>query len=318
MTSITPRAIKTAAPAGLRTGAVLAAIGLAGCTAARPPARPVAPASDRVATVDEVVRTRCDRDGRDVITTWRGTVYSFVPGERQRALFQVVGMNVARCLHDVKGWFLTSRELMYYLDPDTGRVLERWTNPWTGESVPVVHVANALVQMRLGGGAPLRPAGELATIAIDVPLFYPNALARSEDLAAYSPTPNYQAGEFFGLTAPANQIEDARAASVRDLQIAWFRISPWLPWMNMGDRAGQLVISAHGRKVPSIADLPDTLRDEITLRLPRYARAPACFVDLPNETSWTYFAAHVDAYRAGARFPLPEPPREEPCKAAPR
>lgn len=274
-------------------------------------------AAEQNASVDELVRVRCAHDGRDVITTWRGSVYAFVPGEAQKTLFTVIGMNIARCLRDQQGWFMTSRELMYYLDPSSGAVLHRWTNPWTGEAVPVMHVANALVQARLRGDVPMHVAGGFATITIDVPLYYPNRLAALDTVKRYSPEDHYQAGEFFSLTADAAAVMDVAQAAVPQLVLGWFRISPWLPWMNMGDRPGRLVFSARGHKVASIADLRSVLRDEIERRLPLYRQAPRCFVDGVNETSWSYFAAHVDDYLAGARFPLAEPPRPRECAIAP-
>jgi hypothetical protein len=288
---------------------------LTGC-AARAPAPAARSSIADVASVEDVVRVRCARDGSDVFTTWTGSVYSFVPGERQKQLFTVVGMNVARCLRDREGWFLTSRELMYYADPESGAPLERWANPWTGETVPVMHVANALVQMRLGGGAPIQVVGNVATLSIDVPLFYPNRLAAAAELRAYSPEAHYQAGEFFTLAADASAIANRAAATVPELSIGWFRISPWLPWMNMGERAGRLVFVARGKKVRAPSELPEVLRRDIEARLPLYKAAPRCFVDAKNETSWTYFAAHLQPYLAGARFPMPAPARPGECEAA--
>jgi Protein of unknown function (DUF1838) len=271
-------------------------------------------ASSHPSPVDEIVRIRCALDGSEVTTTWTGTAYSFVPGERQQRLFDVVGMNVARCLRAGDRWHLTSRELMYYVDPVTHRPLDRWTNPWTGETVPVMHVANAIVQMELGA-APIIRAGRSAIVAIDVPLFYPNRLATNEAARSFSPETAYQAGEFFSLTADAAAAKDVGRVSVPEMTLSWFRISPWLPWMNMGDRNGRLVVSARGNKVRA-SELPELLRREIAERLPLYQHAPACLVDAPNESSWSYFAAHLDAYETNARFPIAAPARAEICRAS--
>jgi Protein of unknown function (DUF1838) len=271
--------------------------------------------TSRVGAIDEVVRIRCATDGSEITTTWTGSVYAFIPGEKQQRLFDVVGMNVARCLRDEAGWRLTSRELMYYLDPANGRRLDVWANPWTGETVPVMHVANALVQMPLGS-APLVRTGPWTTVAIDVPLFYPNRLATDEATKPYSPELSYQAGEFFSLTADAAAAANPALAEVPEMMFVWLRVSPWLPWMKMGDRPGRIVVSARGRKT-SYALLPALLRDEIEERLGRFRHAPACVVDAPNESSWTYFAAHLDAYRATARFPIAAPARAERCRGTP-
>jgi hypothetical protein len=267
----------------------------------------------RPATAEELVRIRCSLDGAQVVTTWSGAVYAVVPGEAIRHLFDLEGMNVARCLQVDGAWHITSRELMYYLAPGSTRALERWTNPWTGQQVPVVHVANRLIQSRLGAGAPLEIAGHRATIVLDVPLFYPNPLARDPSTRRYSPDEMYQAIEMFSLSAPASSALAGDEPTVSDLTIGWHREGPWLPWMNMGDRSGRLLYRAHGRKIGGVDELTPLLRGEIASRVPLYGEAPRCLVeDQPNETSWSYFARSFAAYVAGERFPLaaPRDPRE--------
>jgi hypothetical protein len=37
---------------------------------------------------------------------------------------------------------------MVSLDPKTNEIVDRWQNPWTGETVEVIHVANDPVNMR--------------------------------------------------------------------------------------------------------------------------------------------------------------------------
>lgn len=266
----------------------------------------------REGSAEQVVRIRCALDGTEVFTTWNGKVYAYAAGEAPRLLFGVVGMNVARCLREGARYRLTSRELMLYLDPDSGRPLAHWKNPWTGEEVPVVHVANALVQMPIGA-APVHTDAELVTVSIDVPLFYPNALATDEATRRFSPSPNYQAGEFFSLVANRGEAEDVNRSTVSHLRFSWFRVSPWLPWMAMGDRPGYLVVSARGQKV-DYAALPPVLRDEIAQRVPLFRHAPTCVVAARNESSWTYFAKHLDAFRARERFPIAAPVQIETCE----
>jgi hypothetical protein len=39
-------------------------------------------------------------------------------------------MNIARCFQDDKGiWYFTSREILFYLDPKTGKPVDEWLNP---------------------------------------------------------------------------------------------------------------------------------------------------------------------------------------------
>lgn len=267
----------------------------------------------RAATTEQLVRMRCALDGSEVVMTWTGDVYAVVPGERQRRLFGVVGINIARCLQVGGEWHLTSRELLYYLDPQTGAPLQRWANPWTNAELTVVHVANDRVQNVLAGPVPMTVADGTATIAFDIPLFYPNPLARDPATHAIDPEASYQAAELFAFATPFEALAGA-APTVPSLWFTWHRIGPWLPWMGMGGRPGVLVYSTRGRKLAAWDELPAVVRDEIATRVPRYRHAPACVLPGRNETSWTYFARYLAAYQAGERFPIAAPVDATECQ----
>ena len=261
----------------------------------------------------ELVRTRCSTDGSNVYTQWFGSVYAFVPQERQKKLFSIIGMNVARCLQNQQGqWFLTSRELNFYLDPQTNQVLNHWENPWTEEVVPVVHVANNPVQNSLEGEYPVFVDGNNVTFSLDIPLTYPNVLADPK-FQDYSPEPLYQAGEFFKFTVPVSEVTNSSTTTVPLVASTWTRLGPWLPWMKMKGKPGQLVYSANVRKFQDFEELSPLLRQVIQSRLPMYQEAPRCFLATSNETSWTYFRKHFEEYLEGAQFPVAEQ-SDPPCK----
>ena len=131
-------------------------------------------------------------EGKTIVYWWKGGAFSRVPGEKDRHLFNVEGMNIRHCKNfqdDERGhgFRSVSREVLFYLDPASNEMLRNWTNPWTGEEVEVMHVANDPVNMR----APLyaysaegKPAtfdamfvnGRVITSG-EAPLFYKNPLA---------------------------------------------------------------------------------------------------------------------------------------------
>jgi Protein of unknown function (DUF1838) len=253
------------------------------------------------------VKTRCALDRRAIVLTWNGTVYSFFANEPKKRLFKIVGMNVCRCIADgTNCWQFTSRELMYYLDPNQGDILDRWENPWTGEIVPVVHVANSPVQGQFQGLVSVKIEGNLATFSFDFFPHFANPLANDRKFAEYSPQPTYQAAELFKFSVPSEELLNSNLASVSQLTLSWDRIGPWLPWMKMGNKPGYLVYSATGLKVNSWIDLPQVLKTEIETRVPLYKDAPTQFLDRENMTSWTYFKENFDAYLRGEQFPIAE------------
>ncbi len=253
------------------------------------------------------VKVRNSLDGEQAVLIWTGAIYSFIPGEKKQKLFKIVGMSVSRCIAcGENAWDFTSRELTYYLDPETGEILHQWQNPWTDEVLTVMHVANNPVQGHFKGKFPAKVDGDITTFAFDLFSHYPNPLAEDKRFAEYSPNPTYQAIELFKLTVPTQELREPDRVSVSNVILAWDRIGPWVPWMKMGDKAGQLIYSATGSKVNNFADWPQVLHDEVSHRIPLFKEAPKAYLeDREDVTSWIYFKQNFDAYLAGERFPLP-------------
>jgi hypothetical protein len=254
------------------------------------------------------IKLRSSLDGQQSFLTWSGSIYAWIPGERRKKLFNMLGMSVSRCIPvDGESWDFTSRELTYYLDPETGKILNRWENPWTGETLTVVHVANNPVQGRLKGQFPAEVNDDMTTFWFDLFPHYPNPLADDPKFAQYSPQEIYQATELFKLTVPTEDLQNPDLNSVSKLFLSWDRIGPWLPWMKMGDRPGQLIYSGRGVKVNDFTELPELLQNEINTRVPVYKNAPQPPLDEEADmTSWTYFKKHFQAYLSGERFPIVE------------
>mgnify|MGYP001792860019 CR=1 FL=1 len=257
--------------------------------------------------VEEFVKARSSTDESNIYMEWQGSIYAFVPQEKQRKLFDIIGMNVSRCFrgNDNK-WYLASRELTFYLDPQTGQVLEQWENPWTQELVTVVHVTINPFQLVLAEEYPVFLSGKNVTFVIDIPLTYPNVLGNDPKFQDYSPQSLYQAGEFFQYTVPIEEITDTSKVTTDSFSGSWMRLGPWLPWMKMKDYSGNLVYNASIRKYRNFEELSPILQQFVKSRLPVYKEAPSGFVEGKNETSWTYFRKHFDKYLQGAQFPLPE------------
>ncbi|MEO0989044.1 MAG: DUF1838 domain-containing protein [Cyanobacteria bacterium J06639_14] len=256
----------------------------------------------------EWVKVRNSTQGEESLLTWHGSVYALIPNEKKTRLFNLVGMSISRCIDNGEGgWDFMSRELVYYLDPETNAMVQQWHNPWTDKTVTVVPVANNPVQGGpFQGEYPARVEGEFTTFSFDLFTTYPNPLAGDDRFLPYSPNPIYQAAELFKLTVPTADLRDPNCTTVSKLILAWDRIGPWLPWMQMGDRPGQLIYSSIGRKVFDFKDLPELLQEQIDTHMPIYRHAPAAELDCDNVTSWTYFRQHFDAYLAGAQFPIPQ------------
>ncbi len=252
-------------------------------------------------------------DGEEKTYVWHGKAYSRRTGERDQHLFNLLGMNVRQCgtiRNDdgLEGYRMVSREIMLYLDPRTGEVMDTWENPYSGETVDVIHVANDPVNGRPSFGLdrsgkpmklPVRVLGEFWQMNVEVPLFYHNVLGGNYQKYVGGTYHATEIFDFYGLNAP---LIDSSTTSVNP-GVAWVRISNWLPWMEMNGREGLLYFNAQGVKLKSWDELPKLMKDEIAINYPAYTNAPPLDDDRPNETSWTFFKKIFDqrANENGAR-----------------
>lgn len=237
-------------------------------------------------------------DGEPITFYWNGYAFSRRAGEPDRRLFRVEGMNVRACVtveHPEygTGYRLVSREILLYLDPETNEILSTWDNPWTGETVDVLHVANDPVNSR--GSFPNGPNGPAqwrgASMGNDfwqtttVPLFYSNPLAgefQDETGAVYHAT------EMFNFFGNVDDLTDPDTTTA-DVEVGWVRMSDWLPWMKMRGRDGLIYFHTAGTKLDSWDELPDFFQAEIARHYPEYTDPPSLDDDRPNVTSWTYY-----------------------------
>lgn len=237
-------------------------------------------------------------DGEPAVYYWNGYAYSRRQGEADRRLFRVEGMNIRACVATSHpeygdGYRLVSRELLLYLDPDTNEILSTWDNPWSGETVDVLHVANDPVNFTSyvnGPRGPLRWNGQSTDggwwFTNTVPLFYSNPLA-SEFQREIGGT--YHATEMFNFFGNEADVLDPDTTTA-DVHVGWVRMSDWLPWMRMQGREGLIYFSTAGRKLEGGYDaLPDFFRAEIERHYPEYDETPPLDDERPNVTSWSYF-----------------------------
>lgn len=249
-------------------------------------------------------RIQCSmKDGEPTVYWFHGEGFSRVPGERDRKLFNVEGMNVRTCVtvQDEKrgsGWRLVSRELLFYTDPTTGELLRSWANPWTGATVNVLQTANDPVNQRpqFATGADGKPAKWTGTISgkkwwntITVPLFYNNPLGG--DYQKYVGGA-YHATEMFNFFGNLDDLVNDKLPNP-PIEVGWVRLASWLPWMEMGDRVGMIYIHAAGRKLDRFDQLPAVMLKEIESTYPEYRTPPPGDDARENETSWTFFKKKV-------------------------
>jgi len=259
--------------------------------------------SDPEQLLDAYIRTVGDTSGKEVLLYASVVVIGMHPGEKGQKLFGLEVLGASRFLPIEDGYQRLHREVGLYTDLQTGEVLARWDNPWSGESVEVIHIQNDPVNFPFTVETQRGPyrvkfddLGHTIGFHRQIPLRYPNPLPKAQ-YPKHTANDWYEAAELFNSFVTKADLADRTKTSLPEVG-TWSRTGPWLPWMEMADRPGYLLY--HGRSVKlmnGLDDLRSELRAHIETHYPTYIGAPDTF-ESPNDTSWTYFKKVLDARAA--------------------
>jgi len=254
------------------------------------------------------VRLLGDSSGeRDAVNWYKGAIFSVIGDEKANTLLcGFEGFSVCRTVPQEDGTFMNlQREVLYYTDPYSGQILETWHNPFTDEDVRVVPVYNDPVNSRYApeftqkfgdeGEAVTFPfilpwtfMGDTAMTVFDVNASWKNVLTPDR-------WPRESSGERVRVCETLTMflnVADLNNPALTAIPYngAWQRMSPWCPWMLMGQREGHLFYRSHYRKLPGgIAELPETIRAYTEQHYPDYLVAPTEWTE-PNLTSFETYA----------------------------
>jgi Protein of unknown function (DUF1838) len=220
-----------------------------------------------------------------------GLIYTVVPNQPIKAILKFQMFNIGRFEKNDTGFNLITREMLVYEALKTGEIISSWINPFTKDTVPVLHVWNDPVNSKSVAKSFSLPIMKLSNdrmcFYIDVPLFYPSPLKKAE-WPQNSRSDMYQAAELFQFFVSEKDVQNTKLNSV-PFDIAWTRFSDFLPWMKMADLPGYLMYSSRGSKLKNgFSDLPKNIKDYVAATDATYQHAPTTYVT-PNMTSWKYF-----------------------------
>jgi hypothetical protein len=267
-------------------------LGLVAATDALPrvggqPPRRVPDLTDPARNLRALVRMTASLAQGDVPWWYDGTIYGVVAGENPRPLVKFEGMELYWMQHLPGGDYeLIGNTVTFFRDIATGRMLDRFQNPYTGE----VNTVPAAVQ----GGGPGRGfnysvKGVRASKFIDQLPEQPLVLDWSfspdrvwlHNTTAYPPglaPPRLQRQTMFAnLKDFLNERQDSVAAVFSSTVFM-----PWLKWLNMAERPGHVVWHASGAKLRSIDELPTEYRQRAEQEYPALLTAnPTAPRDVP-------------------------------------
>jgi hypothetical protein len=199
--------------------------------------------------------------GKPKFFWFKGYGMAIEPNKKIQNLMGTSGFGVIRLAQGPNGSIRRMcREVIVYTDLRSGEVLNEWKNPLTDETVKVVHVANDPFNYVIEDHFPQPPKfgglnndapppkipfvlpwyqhGDKLAMEIHIHLYYPNALNPAKWVRESS-GPMVQVSEFFSHHVNAADLQNKKLTTV-DYQGTWSRITPWLPWMLMGQRPGMM------------------------------------------------------------------------------
>jgi hypothetical protein len=237
-----------------------------------------------------------------------GRVFSVI-GDKQiiRPLFDVEGFGIGRTEPRPDGSYRAFwREVGYYKDLASGKILDTWHNPLTDETVEVYPINNDPVnsvlkpEFTMGFGATRDQHVETMKFLLPWNFMGPNAMAAFDvnldwksplDPAVWkreSPGERVRVSEYQLWRVDRRELEDPSIPSIKTYG-SWNRISTWLPWMLLGQREGHLFYRSHTLKLDRVEDLPPDILAYTEKRWPKYLSAPTEWVE-PNVSSYEVYA----------------------------
>ena len=197
--------------------------------------------------------------GKQKYYWFKGNVMANRPGKKILDLFGAQGFGVIRLNQREDGVIeRMARQIGLFIDTRTGQVLGEWHNPFIDETVKVVNVAMEPVHFTIeeyfpqpptyGSGNQSEPPprvpfvlpwyqhGDWLEMQMNLHMAYPNPLQPGE-WPRESAGPMALASELFTHHVKAADMQNPEITSL-DYRGSWSRVTPWLPWMLMGQQPG--------------------------------------------------------------------------------
>jgi hypothetical protein len=249
-----------------------------------------------------LMKLRGDLSGADFHFAFPGQAWAMIPQEQNYKCFRTFGFGSGRYEEVDEGYRIFSREVLLYLDPDTGEILEEWNNPFLGgRTVKVAHIANDPVNgvfARKGPG-PLAPPYPYVSVGDHVAfqwnffIHHPAAMNR-KDYPLYSSGDQDLHAELWGMMGRKSDILDDSTSAY--CTMSWSRVADWLPFMEMGNAPGKMVFHSHSMKLmEGPQELPTPILEYIEKHYSEYLTAPTEWNGPQMTSSAGVFKKMIDA-----------------------
>lgn len=242
----------------------LAALG--GATLARSPASGAPSGFDPMSPTDNLngfVKVMGDLSGQPYWMIAQGRIYALEEGEMPIPLVGVHGLRYIKFTGQGDSYAMSLRDWGYYTDYATGEFLETFTNPYTGATVHPEPLLTSYFSWRMGpDGQEIEGYTGEAWLK-DRPLQMPWIFQGDKTTVTLELLVKYGDGgygaEWVNLTTNTIDFADT-AVTAAPMEFAWTGYSPWMRWLDMGDRPGRTLWNSNGIKSKTLAALDPDIR----------------------------------------------------------
>lgn len=244
---------------------------------------------------DALARIHGNTDfSKEKIGWYKGKAIGVVPGKKNIEICGFEGFSVTRLIPWENGAYRKLlREVGFYTDLKTGEILEEIENPYTGEIVRTVPIANDPFNFTIeeywpeppsyGGLNTVKPPripmiktwqekGDTVLLESDIHLFYPSAL-QPDKWPRESPGKMTRVSELFRYIIDRNQLGDPDNTSVEFFG-TWVRETPWFPWLLMDQAPGHCMYICDMGAWDHWDYVPQNIIDAAKAIDPKYLSAP--------------------------------------------
>jgi hypothetical protein len=191
-----------------------------------------------------------------------------------------------------------NKEVIFYTaltrNGQPAEIIEEWKNPWTNETVKVIQVINDPFNYTISDTLILAPEdmpgdksklpkiplifpwqelnADTLVLATDMHLNYPNPL-QPDKWPRESSGPKAQVTEMMRYFVKRADLENPKLTAVPYVG-TWHRVSPWLPWMLMGQTPGHCMYASTMAGFDSVGKLPKHVREYAEMHCPQMLSAP--------------------------------------------
>jgi len=219
--------------------------------------------SNRADFLTAVQKMRGALDERICMGYVKGVYYGVVD-QKITPLYGVLGGTFSRYKKNAEGNYDgRTFEVAYFTDWATGQLLEKFKNPYTGETVdvPQTRMGPSNITITADG---LKIAGAEGRGLVVSHRFLPARVVNDdvwivdESVVATPPDfngPKFAFNEVTTLQTTLSELNDPKLMQTAT-HVHFNGVVTWRPWLKMGDRPGHLLGNAAGRRLAKMTDYP--------------------------------------------------------------